>query len=135
MFDSFNCDFLNGHNDGLDNDSAFEEDFIGEEYSRSSCVSSADVILKEHFIYGKLLAETDKAILFKLVCRKTKKFYMGPDRWLPKSEVSTANEDENDHKPFIEGMKGLHEIDLPYWLLKKFKNADEYIYTTFRINH
>jgi hypothetical protein len=143
MFDSFFCDHINGFDLYSENP---EDDPL-----YSNCGSTAsnpryyDGVITMYDVYGLELQKTKKATLYQLVIKKKKdgfnykyEYALGPEKWLPNSEISSTHISEFDATDVdfadefaVTGIADLHKISIPGWL----KSKDETLRTVFAIKN
>lgn len=140
MFDPFFCDYINGFDLYSENP---EDDPL---YSNCGSVASNPRYIDRaldttYTIYGVKLKETRKATLFQLVVKQKKpgfkykyEFALGPEKWLPKSEITCYHISEFDQtdvdfadKFAVTGITDLHQIHILGWL----KSKDSVLRTVF----
>jgi len=141
MFDPFFCDHINGF------DLYSEDPEDGPMYSNCGSVAPNprynDGVVTTYDVYGVELQKTKKATLYQLVVKKKKdgfsykyEYALGPEKWLPNSEISSTHISEFDATDVdfaeefaVTGIPDLCKIIIPGWL----KSKDETLRTVFSI--
>lgn len=140
MFDPFFCDNINGHE--LYDGNEFDEPEYNKAGSKRLNSRYIDSVESTYHVYGVKLATTKKATLFKLVTLQKKedhyknRFVLGPEKWLPNSEIRFDHisdfdqTDEDFSKEFlVTGIEDLNQISVPGWLI----HTDDVLKTVFSV--
>lgn len=147
MFDPFFDDIINGFDLYSENPEDDPED--DPLYSNCGSVASSPRYIDRasdttYTIYGVKLKETRKATLFQLVIKQKKlgfsykyEFALGPEKWLPKSEINCHHISEFDQTDVdfadefaVTGIPDLYQINIPGWLKSK-DSALRTVFSTF----
>lgn len=144
MFDPFFCEHINGfdvYSENPEDDPLYSH--CGARSSNPRYIDSA--LDTTYDLYGVKLKETRKATLYQLVVKQKKQgfsykyeFALGPEKWLPKSEIQSFHISEFDQTDVdfseefaVTGIPDLCKITIPEWLMRK----DQTLKTVFSTRH